>query len=447
MAMTQRSLPTPQVAAPEERGFSLPDPGLLAGMALNPGGMLVGAGLARLLGNSGAKEANGLDGLQDGGIFDTVTEDEASRALAHLTSLDPDARKAALDAMDGEAFQSLLDELPVDQWKRLGPVFEAVSDPGRKLQAWSSLHKGRAAELAGEMERPSWLDDGPGAEAARHRDAVRKATIDDTMAEVDEEVAFLRERMARGDEIGAQDIEDLDARKSYELQIERRQGVNLTNDRGPSGLASYLPGTASEMRERRRTWGMGELSQAEYMLSSLPPSLVRDNRSLSEIRRQAAHPADLDASSGVSGQTLSVYDPAGATPDGVTQAVGTGIGTMVAHARPELVLALQDTGRQHGHDYDAERARRELAGLIPRMALDAGGTRAELGLGEDTAGLRSDLIQAENACAQEEILGAPGAACAERDEAEAELGRHQARQGLWDLIWKRAFLKDLPGPK
>ena len=358
----------------------------------------VGTGDALAL-QDGFGNASVQELLTDQGWFDRVSPTEASQALDSLLALPPEARGAAVDALDAEALENLLYGLPEERQAELLALASASVDAQRKLDIWSVAHRAQAeAALAGQEEDSPWFfDSSPEAMRARHREEIREATLVDTEAEIEDEVLHVEGRVAAGETIAPEEIDAMMARKTMELDIEAQYGVNLTNRRGATGLLAML--RDDELREfGRRVWSADELVEVEGALSRLPEAHVRDNLALQEIRRMEAPTHGLQMLHGDLGSTrdgrVSIYDeaavglaptsvpvdefdcppvnllrtertsalahhaPGQSGPDGelsrMQDTVTHEIGHTVAEARPEEMLALEEAaGWRRLDDLDA----------------------------------------------------------------------------------------------
>lgn len=224
---------------------------------------------ASMLDQAAALTGQGLAWLLQSGMGNTMVmgwmlhrqnaQRNAAATLDGLSALDEDARCAAVAVMDDGELEGMLDDLPADRQRELGPVFDVIKDPRRQLAVWERWHTAEAeARLA-------------------HDDDTR----DSTMAEIADEVAVMSALIDdRKHEPGA--VRELAERKSKELDIEARLGVNLTNNPEP-GLVQQLLGV--DDTEQRATWSPDALDLIDATLSSLPSALVADNPHLGEIRR------------------------------------------------------------------------------------------------------------------------------------------------------------------
>ena len=212
--------------------------------------------------------------LDDSGLFNVVTDEEATEALDMLLCLPPDQQAVALSNLDDDAFENLIDEVPEERRIEFQSLFDSATDPKRKLLLWGELHKARSRQLEDStlQEAP---DDATDEEEDRidHRNDVAEDTQDETEDEVDDEVEVLLERMENGETITVDDINQLDARKRQEMDIESRYGVNLTNERD---------------EDIRRVWSAFELEQIDHALSRSGPEQTGDNPGLEEIFRTAS---------------------------------------------------------------------------------------------------------------------------------------------------------------
>ena len=98
-------------------------------------------------------------------------------------------------------------------------------------------------------EDTAWWDWSDEARAKDKRRERRRDIIETTKAEVDEEVAHMRNQIKNGKpdgtKITAKDVKDLAERKELEHDIEMKHFVNMTND----------PGKDKGGEADRRVWG------------------------------------------------------------------------------------------------------------------------------------------------------------------------------------------------
>ncbi len=214
-----------------------------------------------------------------------VSDADATGAMDLVTTLPPDQQAAALAEMDGEDLALLLEEIPDDRMGELQTAFEATTDPERKLQLWEAIHGSRAqaAHDSGMEDLPGWWEWGDEAEAREaaitHRNSQRDATLASTNAEIADEVAVFRERIANGETIDPAEIDAMDRRKRLEHDLETEYGVNITNDRGQAA-------TDDAPETQRRVWSEDELHSLEGAFQRMPAAHVRDNPAFTEVRRR-----------------------------------------------------------------------------------------------------------------------------------------------------------------
>lgn len=214
-----------------------------------------------------------------------VTTDEARESVTLLSSLPAAECGRVVSTMDPACFERILGILPTYSHRLLGPLLESCTDPERKLRLFGAYHKA-AIRSDARLERQKTKDEGvPGKQTDAQKENQRlnqrrDSILEATVAEIDEETAFLIERQKGGTALSLQDVEALIQRKEYEHRIEMKYNVNLTNDiqQGNRRQADAKP-------TDRVTWSEKELTQLDAGLGRLPIEHVRNNQHLSEIRR------------------------------------------------------------------------------------------------------------------------------------------------------------------
>ena len=247
------------------------------------------------------KKAN--EKLDDSGIFNVVTDGEATDAMNILNSLPADLQGDAVEQLDKGAFENLIDEVPEKRRAEFDTMVADTHDPERKLKLWGEQHKSQADKDAEEEHKKTadeggwdfWNDTKEQDRNERLNDR-RDDIIDSTKDETDEEVKFLLEKQKAGTLTEA-DVDALRQRKEHEHKIEMKYNVNLTNDTGLNPNKSKIG------------WNDGDLSQIEAALAVMPEEHVKDNTMLKEIRRAGAHPNQPNVGGDHSDGVIKVYAP------------------------------------------------------------------------------------------------------------------------------------------
>ena len=196
-----------------------------------------------------------------------VTDDESVAAMHLLASLPPHLQGQVIDGLSDDEFEELLSEMDDERKEDLQPLVDNTHDPARKLELWGAYHTSMAAN-----------------DAAESGDGWRVDIADETEDEVEEEVEFLRQKLADGSLTEA-DVLALATRKRLEHEIEMEHRVNLTNER-----EGFLGGSSVGADGDKIVWDVGELLQVRAALGEVPEDAVRGNEELETIRRE-----DLDA--------------------------------------------------------------------------------------------------------------------------------------------------------
>lgn len=238
--------------------------------------------------------------LDDSGIFNVVTDGEATRAMNVLTGLPPHLQGQAVEKLGKDQFENLLDEVPFGRREELETLVKNTSDPDRKLALWGEFHKSKAMN---DVERAKgdtgedkwfWQRTAEEEEAGRRHDA-RKHAAKHTSDEVDEELEFLRDQKKAGKAFTAADVDKLMERKSTEHAMEMKYNVNLTNEEGARKDGSKI------------VWTKPELDALEASFGQIPESHMAGNKMLKEMRREDVHETPTVGGTH-SGGVVTVFD-------------------------------------------------------------------------------------------------------------------------------------------
>ena len=197
-----------------------------------------------------------------------VTDAAAVSALDTLLGLPEDEQAKAVAALDFTSWQTFLDEVPPARRLELDGLFQSTQDPARKLQLWQTVAHQRSTDDLSTATRAA------GADTER---LARLGEIgDENRAEIDDEAAFLADKLAKGQKVTAKDVADLSARKKHELEVELRFGINFKNERNLGD-----PDTAPEPRTN---WTIDELDQVASGLSHLPAEHLREVHTINRAK-------------------------------------------------------------------------------------------------------------------------------------------------------------------
>ena len=227
-----------------------------------------------------------------------ITDAEARKSLQLLTALPPALQNQAVKSLAPEAFARFLRELPDDAREQVRPLLDSCDDPALKLQLYGVYHKGQIrSDAAREKEKTADEGSWPGrsdrqVENLRLNNR-RDEIIDETDAEIDEEVAFLLAQQKDGKPVTMADFDQLVRRKDREHQIEMKYNVNLTNDRGARSLNTVKGGNVKFAQGQKIVWEESELAQLESGLARMPREHVIGNPLIQEIRRAAMDEEDV----------------------------------------------------------------------------------------------------------------------------------------------------------
>ena len=204
--------------------------------------------------------------LDDNGVFNVVTDGEATTAMVAINTLPKHLQGKVVDEMDKEAFENLLDEVPEKRREEFAPMLESITDPERKLKLWGEYHKSKSA-----------------GDAERSKDDWSETIAEGTEDEVDEEVEFLLEKAAKsGTELTLTEVDALASRKKLEHEIEMAHRVKVTNEEGTRADGSKI------------VWTEAQLKQMQATFNELPDGHVRNNTLLKEVRREDMDEDDVD---------------------------------------------------------------------------------------------------------------------------------------------------------
>src|SRR5262249_30310682 len=79
--------------------------------------------------------------LDDSGLFNVVTDGEATRAMNVLAGLPPQMQGPAVEKLGSDQFNNLLGEVPTQSREELGSLVQNTHEPERKLELWAEYHK------------------------------------------------------------------------------------------------------------------------------------------------------------------------------------------------------------------------------------------------------------------------------------------------------------------
>lgn len=243
--------------------------------------------------------------------------------------------------------------------------YEQATTPEDKLAAWKEMHKDEAAQRFGAHEQTSWFDWSAEDDAREHRNDVKDQTLAATRAEVEDEAdALLTQHAKDGTSLTMEEVEALDARKEYELDIESSRGVNLTSTPGATAEERAEDPEAAAVKDaERRVWSMEELAQVDDALGRMPTDAVRDNSELTAIHR-SAYPTSRDGDAGsYEDGVLGVHDNAkrvrvdpetgwtdNGASSGVADTVAQNMALAVAAQHPEVYEAFEESMSANGGD-------------------------------------------------------------------------------------------------
>lgn len=227
--------------------------------------------VARVTGDAGGK-------LNDEGLFDWVSEDEASSALDGILSLKPELQGKVIDQLSADQLNELLAKVPPDQRVKFDTLYKNTTDPDKKLQLWSEYYKSTANnKVDAEQQDVSiwdWSADGK----KKHDSNGKWDKIGGTTGtEADQEVAKLQEQIKAGKATMA-DVDKMIERKNKEQELELKYGIALTNDAGSEGFLGWG-------KRDGAVWSKDELDKLETTLSRIPASNLHENPGMNEIYR------------------------------------------------------------------------------------------------------------------------------------------------------------------
>lgn len=255
--------------------------------------------------------------LDSSGIFNTVTDGEATGALKTIKSLPPDLQGKLIEKMDKDAFENLLKEVPKDDRTQFDTLLQNTHDPERKLKLWGEYHKAKtesdaAAEERKTQDEGSWYWRTKEQKENKRLNDRRDEIVDSTRGEVDDEVAFLLEKQKKG-ALTEADVDALMQRKEHEHDIEMKHNVNLVNDTGTRKDGTKI------------VWDNKELTDLESGLGRMPEDHVKHNSMLKEIRRSGVAMRDGVEKPNIGGDhgdgKIRVYDT-GVNPNAVYRHTG-----------------------------------------------------------------------------------------------------------------------------
>jgi hypothetical protein len=228
-------------------------------------------------------------------------DDDAISAMNTLSSLPADAQEEALKQLGDESFKDLLAGLPEKRGVDLQNLASHTKDPALKVQLWGEIHKSKVSNDIKAINDKEGLPTPADAltEEGRkkiHAFEIRKKQLDETRLEADDEVKELLKQISTGPKdaagnsldadgkiIDANTVDAIATRKEKEYAVEKKYGVNLTNDRDQAGT----PGAPTLRPITRKTWSDKELDEVDKTLGKLPEDHVKGNTHLEEFKRCA----------------------------------------------------------------------------------------------------------------------------------------------------------------
>lgn len=236
---------------------------------------------------------------------DLKSGDHANQALQILNDVPEEQRGKAIDGLNEQAFDNLLERVPHGDREKFEKLVEASKDPKRKLKLWAEFHKSRArndlgrrkGDIGGEdpyvKQDVDDLTREPGAPEREHEDIDAGEEIDrtnrqqhahdrhnqraksvvKTHEEVDQEMEDLLAK-AEAKPLTLAQVDEMRERKDLEYEIERDNNLNLTSERSV-GLSGDIV-----------TWEKYELELVRTTLARLPDAHARNRKALHTLHRK-----------------------------------------------------------------------------------------------------------------------------------------------------------------
>ncbi|MFN0248475.1 MAG: hypothetical protein ACKV2T_16400 [Kofleriaceae bacterium] len=194
--------------------------------------------------------------------------EDAAAALNTLVGLPAHLQSDAIAQLSDVEFYNLTVSVGDRDNEAMKDLVKNVKDPVRRLELWGSYHKSHAMNDA--------KDDGAGTSSEeQRRHAARVKAAKGTAGEVDDELAFLKQRQATtGQQITHADIDKLMERKDTEHALEMKHNLSFTNDRARRKDGSHVH------------WEKDQLEQIGVVMDQMPTDHVAGNAGLTEIHRQ-----------------------------------------------------------------------------------------------------------------------------------------------------------------
>jgi hypothetical protein len=257
--------------------------------------------------------------LDDSGVLNVVTDDEANRALNVIATLPPHLQGKAVESLGDDQFENLLDEVPEENRKHFATMVAETKDPERKLKLFREQHKSQvdADVKALEGDTGHWYSwDTAEQDENDRRHGKRKEAAAESKDEIDAETEYFLDKLEEGGTVTTADIDDVVSRKNREHALEMKYNTNLTNERGTRESG---PRKGSQI-----VWEDEELKQLEGSFGQVPEAHMAGNKNLDEVRREDMNQdgflwwkKDSPNTGGThSGGTVTVYDNGAVNQDG-----------------------------------------------------------------------------------------------------------------------------------
>ena len=165
------------------------------------------------------------------GFLDPVTQNEARDAMNTMLKLPPELQGKALAKLDPDSFGRLLSTVPEAEREGFKSLVDNTHDPERKLLLWAEYHKSKVANDAAKEKEKTKDEGGFWSQSAEQKDNQKKnerrgEIVKGTKSEVDEETAFLLDKVKAG-KLSEADLTKYMAAKDSEHQSEMKDNKEI----------------------------------------------------------------------------------------------------------------------------------------------------------------------------------------------------------------------------
>lgn len=165
------------------------------------------------------------------GFLNPVTKEEARDAMNTMLRLPPELQGGAIEKLDPDSFGRLLSTVPEAEREQFKALVDNTHDPERKLRLWAEYHKSKVANDAAKEKEKTKDEGGFFSQSAEQKENQKKneqrdEIVKSTKSEVDEETAFLLDKVKAG-KLSEADLSKYMAAKDAEHQGELKDNKEI----------------------------------------------------------------------------------------------------------------------------------------------------------------------------------------------------------------------------